>query len=232
MDLLRQIAGDITRLHAVASGAGRESDAALANLSVTLVLRSGGLARWSVGSADDKPSATLAIVAAKGRAVLEMPDDHGPWRLELSAPDGGQQQSFPAWHGEQEAIDRFRAALGGEPVHPDWLESARAVDLAETIHDSLRRGRTIDLFNETYSEDASFKGAMGIAGCGLLLFGLFSVMVVAALQMVARQLEWRRAAEILGKWPYLLLIVFGVFLLLQLLRFLIPRPSGKSPPQA
>ena len=229
VDLIRHVAGDITRLHAVAAGATSNHAAALASLSVSLVLRSGGLVRWSVGSAENEPSATLAVVAGQGRAVLEIPEGLGEWRLERATPDGSQQKSFPAWHGERDALARFRAALAGETVRPDWLDSARAVDLAETIHESLRRGRTIDLFNETYSEDASFKGVMGIAGCGLLLFGLFSVMVVAALQMVARQLEWRQAAVILGKWPYLLLIVFGIFLLLQLLRFLIPRSSRKNP---
>jgi predicted dehydrogenase len=222
VDLVRGLAGDVTRLHAMTAVGGHDDDAAYANLSVSLGLRSGGLVRWSVGAPEGQAAAVLIVVTTGGRAVLGMirPDE---WWLETTTPEGTDRQTFSAWHGEQKALTRFRAAIGGQATRPDWLDSARAVDLAETVRESLRRGRTIDLFNETYSEDASFKGAMGIAGCGLLLFGLFSVLVVAALQMLARQMEWRRAAEVLGKWPYLLLVVFGVFLVLQLLRFIIPR---------
>jgi predicted dehydrogenase len=225
VDLVRGLAGDVIRLHAIAARGGQNDEAAYANLSVSLGLRSGGLVRWSVGSPEGQPGAVLIVVTTGGRAVLGMmrPDE---WWLETTTADGTNRQTFPAWHGEQQALARFRAVVPGEG--PDWLDSARAVDLAETIRESLRRGRTIELFNETYSEDASFKGAMGIAGCGLLLFGMFSVLVVAALQMVARQMEWRGAAQVLGKWPYLLLVVFGGFLLLQLLRFFIPRSGGKS----
>lgn len=222
VDLVRGLAGDVTRLHAMTAGGGHDDDAAYANLSVSLGLRSGGLVRWSIGAPEGQAGAVLIVVTTGARAVLGMirPDE---WWLETTTSEGTHRQTFPAWQGEQKALARFRAALRGQATRPDWLDSARAVDLAETVRESLRRGRTIDLFNETYSEDASFKGAMGIAGCGLLLFGLFSVLVVAALQMLARQMEWRGAAAVLGKWPYLLLVVFGVFLLLQLLRFIIPR---------
>ncbi len=95
---------------------------------------------------------------------------------------------------------------------------------------SLKRGRTIDLHHEEFSDIGTFKGTMASAGCALLMAGLMLVVLVAVADVVAAQAGWNRLAGIFHQWPYLLLGVFGVFLLLQLLLLIgAPRQQSQQP---
>jgi myo-inositol 2-dehydrogenase/D-chiro-inositol 1-dehydrogenase len=98
---------------------------------------------------------------------------------------------------------------------PTWLDACRSVELAETIARSLKRGRTIELHYEDFSEQSTFKGMMTSLGCGLLVAALF-IMLLAAV-------GGRLGLPFARHWVTLLLLLLGSFLALQALRLVFPR---------
>ncbi len=135
------------------------------------------------------------------------------------------------------ALEKLAAARAGQEVDPTWAEAARTVELAETIDTSLARGRTIDLHREEFTDIGTFKGTMASLGCGLLMAGLALVVFVAMVRVLAVQAGWNGVVQILDFWPYLLLAVLGIFLVLQLLVLIgkppsLPNRQGKPDQQA
>ncbi len=99
------------------------------------------------------------------------------------------------------------------------------------------RGRTIDLHREEFTDIGTFKGTMASLGCGLLMAGLALVVFVAMFRVLAVQAGWNGVVQILDFWPYLLLAVLGIFLVLQLLVLIgkppsLPNRQGKPDQQA
>lgn len=118
------------------------------------------------------------------------------------------------------ALDELRS---GHPAHPDLLDGTRAMELAEAAERSLKRGRTIDLAYEEFSEEGSFKSVMTGMGCGLLVVAILILPV--ALAGPALGLNW----TIYLAW--LIPPALVVFALLQLLRFaLSKKPRDTDPP--
>jgi predicted dehydrogenase len=217
VDLARVLAGDLTRLAALSpeSSAGQ-----LANLGVQLSGPEGILVRWSVRPVETAAGARLTVIGSQGRAVLNMTRDAEPWTLELhGSPDAVRTERFDAWDAGRESLRRieraFAAAQAREEVSPAWSEAARAVELTETIDRSLARARTIELYQEEYSEEATFKGKMAALGC-LLLMLAFAVVVLAT---IAAGLK----LPIAHIWPVALAVVLGGFLLLQFFQLAFPR---------
>jgi predicted dehydrogenase len=211
-DLLQALTGDLTHLGAM-SGGGPTS---FESLNVQMSGPSGVLARWSVAPAAAADSGRLVVVAPAGRAVITMPSDGGPWQMELQAGGERADRQWPGtWSPPGASLEQLRAAIAGETVHPDWLDAARSIELTQTIDRSLARGRTIELHHEEYNEAGNFKSLMAAGGCGLLLLGLLLLLVIGVVEDLGRalklQLDW------LSKWPYVLLALLAVFLLLQLL---------------
>ncbi len=232
IDLIRALCGEVTRIGAMgtpAPGDLPQADSAYANLNVHLTGKNIQLARWSVGPVQTHSGGQLVLRGGKGQAALDMPDA-GVWTIETVIGPQRSEERFDSWEPATEAIGRMADAVsqteGDHPFVPDWNDASRSIDLAETLEQSLRRGRTIDMHNEALTESRSFKGLMGIAGCGLLLFALFGMVFVAIAQGVARQAGLGRVAEILGKGPILLAAILVLFLLLQLLRLALPKDNG------
>jgi hypothetical protein len=138
------------------------------------------------------------------------------------------EETFEDWGASDAMLVPLDAQLAGKPVSPTWLDAARAADIADMIEVSIRRSRTIDIYNETYNEQGTFKGMMGIAGCALLLVALFTLFAAAVGQKTAKFFEADWLATLFGYWHYGLLAVLVMFLLLQLLRFVVPGEGGKN----
>jgi hypothetical protein len=209
-------------------------------------------AQWSIDRDIPDGAGRLVIYAARGRAALTI--DGPQWTLTVSqaaqgtadAPDRGGDfvhatplpdvatalpeivETFEPWRPEIAWLEQIEATERGEPIAPDWLDIARAVDAADMVEVSLRRGRTVDLYNEAYTEQGTFKGVMGIAGCGLLLLALFVLLAAAVGQKAARLAGFDGLAALLGHWHYALLALLVVFLVLQLFSFAAPRPSRQA----
>lgn len=222
VDLLQLFAGQASKLHAHGATGGKEGP--YANLAVQISGESALVGRWSVAPIELEPGAKLTLVGSRGKATLWMPEQHKPWRLEVY--QGGQTTSrdIEAEPTPAMALDQLAAAIAGAEVHPDWTEASRCVELAETIDRSLARGRTIDLHREEFSDIGTFKGTMASIGCGLLLAAMVIIFLAAALRTIAVDAGFHRLANVLGLWPYALLAVLGIYLVLQFLVFI-----GKSP---
>jgi myo-inositol 2-dehydrogenase/D-chiro-inositol 1-dehydrogenase len=226
VDLLRAIGGDVARIHAMGPAAGSTS---YGNLTVQMSGASSLLVRWSVAPAEDHPTGRLTLVGSAGRAVVTMPGETAAasapaWGFELSVAGSRlERQLSKDWNPADAALDGLAEALGGRSIKPDLLDAARSAELTETIDRSLKRGRTIELHYEEYSEASTFKGTMAAVGCSLLMVGLVLVVVVGVLEDFLR-----RRVPLIPKWPYVLLGVLGLFLALQFLLLAIRR----SPAQA
>ncbi len=219
VDVLRAVAGDLTRLGAMAGGAG---EAAYASLGVQLSGPQGIVARWSVAPGDLDGGARLSLLGERGKAVVVLPAAAAQGAtVEISA--SGQTRSLAAqpWNDAVAALEALAAAIAGRATSPDWVDAARSVELAETIDRSLARGRTIDLHFEEYTEQGTFKGTMASLGCGLLVLGMLLLGVVA--------IGEQAGVPYTKFWPYLLLGAFVFFLLLQGLMLVFRQAAATSP---
>lgn len=212
VDVLRAIAGDMTRLGAMAGSAG---EAAYASLGVQMSGPLGVAARWSVTPGQGSEGARLTLVGTRGKAVATIAGA-APTPIELMSD--GRSQSLPCgpWNTAEASLDILAEALSG-PSEPDWVDAARSVELTETIGRSLAKGRTIELHFEEYTEQGTFKGTMTSLGCGLLVLGMLLLGVVA--------IGEQAGVPYTKYWPYLLLGAFGFFLLLQLLMLVFNKPA-------
>ncbi|MEX2114499.1 MAG: hypothetical protein WD845_14995, partial [Pirellulales bacterium] len=206
VDVIRAVAGDMTRLGAMA---GTQQPDSYAGLGVQMSGPASVAARWSVDPPQAEPGGQLTVLAAQGKAVIEMRPDGAPWTLELSTGGRTDRQAFESWSPAAAALEQLAEALAGAAPQPDWVDASRAVELAETIERSLHKSRTIDLYYEDYTEQGTFKGLMTSIGCGLLIFGLMVMGFVAIGDHLG--LPVKKA------WAYVLAGGMGIFLLLQLL---------------
>jgi hypothetical protein len=238
VDLVRAIAGDVTRISAVGVPQGVASpDRDFSALNVYLTTQSGPTVRWAIDRLLPPGDGRITIDGQSGRAVLAMTGDR--WSLTISqgndSPEGAESNSpltettetFEPWPGAAASLANLEAAAAGRPITPAWLDAARAADIADMLEVSLRRSRTIDIYNETYNEQGTFKGMMGIAGCGLLLVALFMLLAAALGQKTAKFLGLDWLVTAFGYWHYALLAVLVAFLALQLLRFAVPDTPAK-----
>ena len=208
--LLRELCGDLTRLSAMAPSASTDP---YANLGIQLSGPLGALVRWSIGPRDDLAGARLTAIGTVGRATLVMPEQ-GDWRLESRSERGDVAQVFERLAVADDELDRLLQSLDGGQVRPDWSDAARSIELADSIDRSLKKSRTVDLYNEDFTEQGTFKGTMTSLGCGLLLLSL-GVLVVGVAGVTVG-LKW---AEY---WPHALVLVLVAFLVLQLLKLVFP----------
>jgi hypothetical protein len=193
----------------------------LANLSVSFTGEEGLTARWSIAPGISEEEGGLSVVGERGNAVLEMPNG-GEWSLTVNAEmETGEPR--PERHEAEVLFWQLAHAAAGEvPEEDAWLAACRDQEAAEAVDRSLLRGRTIELFNESHSEEQSFKGVMAMGGCFLLVAALavlFFVVLVESLQLPIRGLlVWRL-------WPMYLLVPIVVFLLMQFLQFAAKRET-------
>jgi predicted dehydrogenase len=223
-DFIQFIAGPATRLHALGSAAAGRADP-YANLAVQMTCSDGLVCRWTVAPVEAEAGGRMTLIGSRGKAILWMPQADNAWRLELRTAAVASAQDYPEWNAPQAALEMLSLAVESEEAESNWSDAARTVELADAIDRSLAKGRTIDLHHEEFSDVGTFKGTMASTGCGLLVVGLILVVFVALVHTLAAQAGWNRLARMLDGWPYLMLVVFGIFLLLQLLVFV-----GKSRP--
>lgn len=221
LESARPLCGDLTTVAAMASTGVRSSPQATnyGALSVQMSGPSGVLVRWSVAPAGGRESARFHFIGSRGKAVLDAPAGE-PWRLEVQQDADRASQTFDPPDIAAGILDRLNEARDGDvPEELDWLSASRTMELADAVEHSIQRGRSVDLHYETPTEHATFKGLMSGVGCFLLLAGLV-VLVVATTAVHA-------GVPLADYWPYLLLAVLAVFLLLQLLGFVFPSNDRK-----
>ena len=235
VDLLRFLGGEVTQLGAMGSpGQSPKGDfTAYSNLAVQMASAENRLLRWWVAPVDEPFGARLTMTGARGKAVLTIPKQtaspssgQSAWRLEIRTNGDSQVTEVADWDPHVAALDELRAALASPQMPSRWPDAARTIELAETIDRSLAKGRTIVLYEQEYSDAATFKGLMTSLGCALLLMALGAFVVAALAANLLKHAGAPRAAELVGRVPYVLLVFFAIFLALQfLLRLTSTRPT-------
>jgi predicted dehydrogenase len=240
-DLARVLVGPPERLFTLGAA---DPDSAWSTLAVGLSRAGQPTVRWQVVRSDD-PGLTITAVATDGTVRLT----HGPASDVATAPTaaaawtfdgpGGAAGPSVAADGAAAMLAVLRDALQGVPPSADpppatWDDSARAIELAETIPRSLARGRAIDLHQEEFTELGTFKGTMASLGCGIVLAALVIGILAALVGGIARETGWEFGERIAGLWPLVVLGAMALFLLLQFLPALVatsPRPgAGETRP--
>jgi len=199
----------------------------LAKLNVHFGGDKGQSAQWSIVPTLDADEGTLTVICERIKVVIQM-RANGEWLVSYS----GDKTSADPQNGISDAEEVFanlNRGIAGDRRYDDsaWLAACRDQEAAEAVDRSLLRGRTIELFNESHTEDQSFKGVMAMGGC-LLLVGalvvLCMIVLVESLQLPIRSLLiWRL-------WPVYLLVPIVVFLLMQFLQLAVKRelPPGRE----
>jgi predicted dehydrogenase len=164
-------------------------------------------------------AARLTWIDEQGQHREETWDPWDPWaalvevfeervgRRQLAAVTGGQQ----AVSNEDKISSRplgptLRPTVHGPRPILSWQDEVRCLELDDAARRSIERRRASTLEYQEATEEATFKGTMTLAGCSLLWGSLILLLLSAWLPFLG----------------WLILPVFGLFLLLQLLRWVVP----------
>ena len=225
-DLVRVLVGDPRRLSTLG---GADPDTVWNTLSVGLSGTANLPVRWQV-TRGDVPGLSIALVGGSGTLAVEVPaGPGGAWTSTLQPAGTSDQVDFDRG---AVILDILHGTAARSPTVRDgiapaaWDDAARAIELAESVPRSVAKGRAIDLHQEEFSELGTFKGTMASLGCGIVLAGLFALLVATLVGGIAREAGWEFGERIAGVWPIAVLVVLGLFLALQLLPLLI----GSTPP--
>ncbi|QDS98663.1 hypothetical protein [Adhaeretor mobilis] len=197
VELLIRIAGPLDRIGALGSG---NDDAAYAGLSVQLLGKQAVPVRWSVGPVSDSPGLKIELVGERGRVTEHF--DASNLRME--------QESHESTDPAVSAVSRFVNGLQADTDESTWPAALQAMELADSIEISLRRGRMIDVHHQQLTEHLAFKGTMAALGCGVL-------MVLPPLLLLVGWIAGLFGIPVAEYWPHALLVLLALFLGLQVL---------------
>ncbi len=211
-DVLRAVGGEIAEVSALS---GVEAELA-PDEPLLLVGRfvDGLLLQATYLPHQAEPRWRLALVYRTGRAALEFEGGWpGPARLSYTDVHGQPHaETWPALDPWAALVDAFEHAMDGGDTAVAWHDELRALELDDAARRSIERRRSSTLEYQEATEQASFKGTMTLVGCGLLW--LVPVLLILALWM--------------PKLAWVIAPVLGVFLLLQVLRWVIPRSTSSD----
>src|SRR5262245_46111723 len=250
-DVLRALGGEVAEVAALAPEEELDENEPLllsgsfegGGLFQTALLPRQAHERWSV-----------TVVAPSGSAHLDFPEGWpGPARLSFIDDSGVEHnESFESWDPWPALVEAFESALANSrarqpapatyaprpnavsehittvvapptvsPVppaaspFPTWQDEIRCLELDDAARRSVARRRASTLDYQEATEEASFKGTMTLVGCGLL----WTSLMLLILSVWVPWLGWFIAP------------VFGFFIIMQLLRWVVPPKPETSAPQ-
>jgi predicted dehydrogenase len=177
----------------------------------------GGLFRLTLLPQQPATSCRLTIVGTHGRAELRCPEGwRGPaW---LTWPTG--EECWQAWDPWRTVVEQFESELKRLSPKADaggktWPDAIRMLELDDAARRSIEKRRGSLLEYPEASEEIGFKGTMTLVGCGVL-------WLIILLLILSR---WLPQVGLLA------VPLLAGFLILQLLRYVIPRkPPGSYGP--
>jgi predicted dehydrogenase len=209
--MVRAVGGEVAELTAFAAGEVPEpGDPVL----IAGRFERGGLFRVTL--LPRRPDGQLRIIlyGDRGRVELSFPVGRaGPAFLDWR-DDAGEmhEEAWDRWDPWPALVERFEAAVAGEPGVPTWQDAVRALELDDAARRSIERRRSSLLEYQEASEAVGFKGTMTLVGCGLI----WAVLLLLVGAIWVPPLRW------------LIPVLIVAFLGLQLLRYVLP----KQPPPA
>ena len=224
IDAVRPIIGDVNALTATGDPPGDDPE-----LEVVVHLRSSGTRSAEVRiRSGTSGSVRLTLLGLLGTLTLEidMRQPHEARFLRQQATGGPESIELPPWDPHEAIFAVLTGSIGrregGELPGPNLLDGTRAMELAEAVTRSLRRGRTVELHYESISEDATFKSVMTSTGCMVFL----AALALLPLSMAGPPLGLPWTLYI----PYIILPALVLFVLMQALGLAIRRPSKVPSP--
>ena len=207
VELLGQVAGKLNRIGAHAA-AGSTAD--YSALSVQLLGSGERPVRWSVEPPESAEGLSLTFICERGRETVAF-DAAGRITTESSEEIAAA------------AIARFVPDVAAnDDAASTWPEALHAMELADSIEISLRRGRMIDVHDQQLTEQLAFKGTMAAAGCGLL-------MVLIPATLFVGWVAGLMGVPVAEYWPHVLLLILTLFLGVQFLpKLLYDAPSKRD----
>ena len=220
VDVVRALLGEIEALTATGDPPGERPD-----VELVVQLRAAGSRRAElrIGSGPPEP-ARLTLLASNGSLTLELDPQAGrPDRLVRHIPSSDPMMTqLPPWDAHEAIFSVLSASMGRRGVTelpaPSLLDGTRATELGEAVVRSLRRGRTVELYYESISEEATFKSVMTSTGCLIILGSL----LLLPLAMVGPPLGLTWTLFI----PYVIPPVLVLFVIMQTLRVAVRRPNS------
>ena len=210
-DILRRLGGELAEVSSFADG-----EEPAAGLPVLLAGRfeAGGLFQVTLVPGQPVAHWRLVVIGTNGQATLTLPQGwHGP--AFLNWHEAGQEceeyfERFDPWPAVVEAFER---AVAKQPSVLRWQDEVRMLELDAAARRSVER-RRVDLMDyQEANEEVGFKGTMTLLGCGLL-WGVVVMLVLS------RWYPWT---------GWLMLPLLAGFVLLQLLRYVIPAKAVEPP---
>ncbi|MEO1992337.1 MAG: hypothetical protein ABGW78_10430 [Pirellulales bacterium] len=220
LDLIRLLMGDPQRI----STLGGTVETAWPTLTVGLSVESQIPVRWNV-LGNTSSSLNITLTQIHGTTRVHIPTASSSWEWYQSNKPTPEKY-HPVSRG-QTMLDAVRQALASASNHVEhtppatWTDAARCIEIAETIPRSLMKGRSIDLHQEEFSEIGTFKGTMASLGCGIVLAGLFVLILASLVGGIAREAQWAFGEQIASMWPVIVLTALMLFLGLQILPSLV-----------
>jgi predicted dehydrogenase len=211
-DVVRLLGGELAEISGLTTGEELDSDHPVL---VTGRFQAGGLLRASFLQWQPQAWQRFAVLSSFGRAELLFPTGW-PGPAVLREPDETgevQETTWETWNPWPALVEVFEAALRGRTALT-WQTAVRSLELDDAVRRSVARRRVSPLEYPEATEEVGFKGTMTLTGCGLLWAILFLFIV---------SIWVPRAA-----WA--ILPVLAIFLVLQVLRWLIPRTQ--KPPES
>jgi hypothetical protein len=105
------------------------------------------------------------------------------------------------------------------------------MEIVDAILLSLEKGRTIEVHPQRLTHELAFRGTMSAFGCGLLVLAFLVLVAVGVLGGMETFLQ----QPLVSFWPWALLGLLAVFLLLQIVPWLVtkrPPPATSDEPPA
>lgn len=233
--VLRQLLGDPAQV----TGAGVQADEDdYSHLTVHLHTADQRMARWTAVPTREQEQIKVTVIGSD--ATLH-------WHASVDGRDSRY------WSGDSSADSNntpFRDATNGDTLLsaarfldaviravqapdsplalrlPGWDDVCRSLEVTDGVVRSCQRRRTIDLYHEQVSEQATFKSLMAAGGCGMLMWVLamlFIAGIVEGLELPIREMAvWRL-------YPLAIFLPLLLFLGLQLLQLVFPPAKNSSP---
>ena len=228
-DVLRAIGGEIGEVYLQSTSAALEANQPFL---ITGRFLNGMLIQSTYLPGQAESRIRVAIVTTTGGADLEFAGGWPGPGLFTFVDEHGERRTEPCadFHPWEPLIERFEQAvveagirrpplaqppkecLTTVPALLGWEDELRALELDDGSRRSLERGRSSTLDLQETTEEASFKGTMTLVGCSLIWLAVVALILSFWIPWLA-----------LGIVP-----VFGFFLVLQALRWVLPEKSGPA----
>jgi predicted dehydrogenase len=209
-DMLRVVGGDIVEIVGLSA---REEMAVETPVLLAGRFENGGLFQLTLLPMQAQTRLSLTLRTAAGSIELVFPEGWpGPARLCWQDESGrAQEENWASTDPWAPLVELFEAAVtdGKSPSTLTWQDEVRCLELDDAARRSIERRRASTLEYQDASEEVGFKGTMTLVGCALL----WGSLVVLMLSVWVPWLAW-------GILP-----IFGLFLVLQVLRWLVPPKS-------